>query len=225
MQPVIVVNMKVYPNSIGKRALDIARSAEKVSEETGVRVVLCPPHTELYRVSSSTSAPCWAQSADAVELGAHTGAVPLEAALEAGAKGVLLNHSEKPLRIWELAYLAEKAKVLKLETCVCANSLQSVSACIGVKPSYIAYEPPELIGGDMSVTKAKPDIVQEAVNLVRSKDPDIAVLCGAGVKKAEDVSKAIELGTVGVLVASGVVASRDPYTKLMELAGGATKPL
>jgi len=215
--------MKVYPSSIGKKALDIAKGAEKVSEETGVRVVLCPPHTELYRISSSTSVDCWAQSADAVELGAYTGAIPLEAIMEAGARGVLLNHSEKPLKVWELAYLAEKARSLSLETCVCASSLQAVSACIGVKPSYIAYEPPELIGGDISVTEAKPEVVKKAVDLVNSRDSSIAVLCGAGVKKAEDVSKAIELGTIGVLVASGVVASNDPYAKLMELASGATK--
>ncbi len=223
MQPIIVVNMKVYPSSIGKRAVEVARSAEKISEETGVRIVMCPPHTELYRISSSTSVVCWAQSADAVELGAHTGSVPLEAIVEAGAKGVLLNHSERPLRIWELAYLAEKAKALRLETCVCASSIQAVSACMGVKPTYIAYEPPELIGGDVSVTKAKPEVIEKAVRLVKSREPDVAVLCGAGVKRAEDVSRAIELGTVGVLVSSGVVASKDPHAKLIELASGAMK--
>ncbi len=44
------------------------------------------------------------------------------------------------------------------------------------------------------------------------------ILCGAGVTTAEDVSKALELGSEGVLVASGVVKSKDPRTVLQSMA-------
>src|SRR5207249_2583805 len=72
-------------------------------------------------------------------------------------------------------------------------------------PEYVAIEPPELIGGDVSVTRAKPEVVSGAVARIRKVNPRVEVLCGAGVRTAKDVARAIELGTVGVLLASGVV--------------------
>ena len=87
-------------------------------------------------------------------------------------------------------------------------------------PDFIAVEPPELIGGDISVTSANPRIVSDTVDTVKSVDPKVKVLCGAGVKTGEDVRKAIELGAEGVLLASGVVKSNDPKKTLMDLVSG-----
>jgi triosephosphate isomerase len=81
----------------------------------------------------------------------------------------------------------------------------------------IAVEPPELIGGDTSVTSADPEIVSGTANLVKSVNPDVRVLCGAGVKNGEDVAMAIQLGTEGVLLASGVTKANDPQGILADL--------
>jgi triosephosphate isomerase len=89
-----------------------------------------------------------------------------------------------------------------------------------VNPDFVAVEPPELIGGDISVTTADPEIVQSTVNAIKSINPKVKVLCGAGVKNGEDVAKAIELGTQGVLLASGVVKAKNPKDVLLNLAGG-----
>jgi triosephosphate isomerase len=42
----------------------------------------------------------------------------------------------------------------------------------------------------------------------------MTILCGAGISTAEDVSIALKLGTQGVLVASGIVKAKDPYSVL-----------
>ena len=57
-------------------------------------------------------------------------------------------------------------------------------------------EPPELIGGDASVTSADPGIIRDTVRLVKDIDTEIMVLCGAGVKTGEDVSAALRLPKV-----------------------------
>jgi len=62
--------------------------------------------------------------------------------------------------------------------------------------------------------------VAGTVEKVREVNPNVTVLCGAGVKNGEDVRKAIELGTEGVLLASGVVKAEDPRSALMDLADG-----
>jgi len=51
-------------------------------------------------------------------------------------------------------------------------------------------------------------------------NPRVEVLCGAGVKTGKDVARAIELGTSGVLLASGVVLAKDPAKALLDLAKG-----
>ncbi len=77
-------------------------------------------------------------------------------------------------------------------------------------------EPPDLIGGDVSVSKAEPRIIEESVRLVGENK----LLVGAGVKNSEDVKIALSLGACGVLLASGVVKAEDPYSVLMDLVSG-----
>ena len=63
-------------------------------------------------------------------------------------------------------------------------------------------------------------MIKESVDLVRKANPNVKVLCGAGVNKAEDVSIALKLGTRGVLLASAVVKSADPEKAIREIAEG-----
>ena len=53
----------------------------------------------------------------------------------------------------------------------------------GLGPTFIAVEPPELIGGEISVTTADPAIVSETVDAVRGINPNVRVLCGAGERR------------------------------------------
>ncbi|MDP6156110.1 MAG: triose-phosphate isomerase, partial [Candidatus Thermoplasmatota archaeon] len=55
------------------------------------------------------------------------------------------------------------------------------------------------------------------VDSIRKIAPEVRVLTGAGVKNGEDVAMAVELGTCGVLLASGVVKSKDPLKTLYDL--------
>jgi triosephosphate isomerase len=59
--------------------------------------------------------------------------------------------------------------------------------------------------------------------LVKDINPDIMVLCGAGVKTGDDVSAALRLGAEGVLLASGVTKAADPAAVLQDLLDGARR--
>ncbi len=84
----------------------------------------------------------------------------------------------------------------------------------------MAVEPPELIGSGIPVSKADPEVVSGSVEAVRQVNPDVKVLCGAGISKGEDLISALELGSVGVLLASGVVKAKDPKAALYDLVSG-----
>jgi triosephosphate isomerase len=58
------------------------------------------------------------------------------------------------------------------------------------------------------------------VRAIQTVGKDVGVLCGAGVKNGRDVAKAVELGAVGVLLASGVVKAKDKRAVLMDLVSG-----
>lgn len=217
---VIVVNFKTYPESSGAKAIALARVCESVADETGVTIVVAPPMPDLAAVVAAVTIPVFSQHADDLKPGSTTGHVSLENIVASGAKGTLLNHSERRLRISEISSLVGKARRDGLSTVVCTNNLSVTRACASVEPDFVAIEPPELIGGDVSVTAANPEIVGESVRVAKKVSPGVKVLCGAGVKTGEDVAKAIELGTNGVLLASGVVKASDPKRVLLDLAAG-----
>ena len=104
----------------------------------------------------------------------------------------------------------------KLISVVCAESIEKVQEVAAFKPDYIAIQLPELIGSGIPVSKADPD-GPNPVKAVQAIDPSIIVLCGAGISKGEDVKAALELGTSGVLLASGVVKAKDPKKALLDL--------
>ncbi len=86
--PILIINMKVYTEVLGKRSLELAKVAEAVSKELGVSIAIAPPITELRLVAENVGIPVYAQGADPVEPGgARTGHVPLEFIKEAGASG------------------------------------------------------------------------------------------------------------------------------------------
>ena len=87
-----------------------------------------------------------------------------------------------------------------------------------LNPDFIAVEPPELIGSGIPVSKANPEIVVNTVNAVRSVTAKTIVLCGAGISSGDDVRKALQLGTKGVLVASAIVKNETPENILIDFA-------
>lgn len=207
--PLILINFKAYRESSGERAVALAKVAERVSSDTGVAIGVAPQLTDIYAVASQVDIPVFSQHADAVDPGSHTGHVTLEAVRDAGAVGTLLNHSERRIRADQVDYLVKKTKKLGLISVVCTNTPEVTAAMAALSPDMVAIEPPELIGTGIPVSKAKPEVVLGSVELVRKVNPDVRVLCGAGITTGEDVVAALNLGTVGVLLASGVVKARD----------------
>lgn len=214
--PAIIVNFKTYQSATGQKALELAQIHQKVADETGVSFALCVQTVDVYRISQEVSIPVFAQHIDPVEFGSHTGHNLPEAIKEAGAYGTLLNHAEHQLDFDNLVNAINRAKEVGLFTIVCANTPDMAAKIAQTNADLIAVEPPELIGGDVSVSKAQPEIITQAVEKAGGEK----LLVGAGVKTGEDVKKAIELGARGVLLASGVTKATDPEAVLRDLANG-----
>jgi len=216
--PLIVVNLKAYEEALGPKALVLAKACAHVADQTGASIAIAPTAPDLGLIARDVRIPVLAQHVDAMEPGSRTGWLPPEAALAAGAVGTLLNHSERKVPYRDLELVVPRCRKLGLEVVCCADDLAEAAAVAKLSPDFVAIEPPELIGGDVSVTTAKPDVVSSAVARIHATNARVKVLCGAGVKTGRDVRLAIELGTVGVLLASGVVRAKDPKKALFDLA-------
>ncbi len=220
--PLILVNLKTYTEGTGKKALELAERAEKVSSETDVCIGLAPQYTDILRLARAVSLPIFAQHIDSIEPGSFTGHVLPEAVKEAGATGTLINHSERRLKLAEIDAVIRRTKQIDLASVVCTNNANVSASAAALRPDFIAIEPPELIGTGIPVSKAKPEIVTKTVELVRQVNSEVTILCGAGITKGDDVAAALELGTTGVLVASGIVKAKETYEMLLEFARAAT---
>jgi triosephosphate isomerase len=176
--------------------------------------------TDIFPIANKVSFPILGQHIDPIGYGSNTGWILPEAIKTAGAKGTLINHSEHQVPLSTIDKCIKRAKEIGLETVVCTNNIATSQKVAFFSPDFIAIEPPELIGGDISVTSANPDIVKGTVQKVKKINPQVKVLCGAGVKRGDDIRRALELGVDGVLLASGVTKAKDIKETLGDLICG-----
>jgi triosephosphate isomerase len=204
------VNFKTYIESTGKRGVELAKIADQISRDSGVTIAVAPQFTDLKTVTEAVEIPVFSQHIDPIKPGAYTGHVLAEAVKASGASATLLNHSEKRIKISEIEEVLSLARVSDLATLVCTDTPGVSAAVASLNPDMIAIEPPDLIGTGVAISKARPDLITNAIKRIRSVNSSVDILCGAGVSTAEDVGKALELGTRGVLVSSSVVKGTNP---------------
>lgn len=216
MKPLILINFKTYPEAAGKKALSLAR---KIAAVKGAKyhLAIAPPALALKEITQKTRLNVFAQYVDADNYGAHTGEILPAELKKLGARGALINHSEHRLPLKLIKKTKAACKKQHLLTIICASSLSEVKSMAKLHPDYLAYEPKELIGGEVSVTKAQPKIIMEAVKLVKKISPRTKLLCGAGVHSSSDLKQALLLGAEGVLIAHAVVKAKDPKRFLEEM--------
>ncbi len=219
--PVIFINFKTYKESTGKNAIDLAKKAEEVSRQYGVSIVLVVQAIDLHEIANVVRIPVFAQHIDPVVYGSFTGRILPEAVKDAGAIGTVLNHAENKRDNDFLQKAISRAKEVGLNVMVCAESIERAKqiASFAQKPDLIAVEPPELIGGNISVSTAQPGLISNSVNAIHSIS-NIPVIVGAGIKNSDDVRKSIELGSAGVFVASGIIKVQDSRKAIEDLASG-----
>lgn len=216
----IFVNFKTYEEGTGQKAVDLAKILEEVARETQIKIIPVVQAGDVKEIGSATTLEIWVQKIDAVEFGAHTGAVLPESVSEDGAAGTFLNHSEAKFGTFEeLSKAFDRAKDVGLKTLVFAETLEELRNACSLGPTYVAYESPELIGSTTtSIVEEGSEVIKEAYQI--SKKAGIPLIVGAGVHNRSEVKKSLELGAVGIAVATDIVKAADPKKELLDLGEG-----
>ena len=216
----IFVNFKTYEAGTGANAVELARILEEVASDVHIKLIPVVQAPDILEIVQNVKLEVWSQHIDPIDYGAHTGAILPESIKEDGAVGTFLNHSEHKFEDFsELEKAHKRAQELELKTLIFAADLSELKKVVNLKPTFVAYEPPELVGSKTaSVAKAQPEIISKAVEIARQHDLPLVV--GAGIKSQEDIRKSLELGAVGFAVASDIVAAEKPKERILELVGG-----
>ena len=199
----------------GDAVLEYAKAADAAAKEHDVDVLFVAPYTDIRRVRENTDRLIvLAPHMDAIKPGRGIADVLPEALKAAGAQGVVLNHSEKPVTLNILRKTIDRAKELDLLTFVCADTVAEAQAIAQLHPDILNPEPTELIGSG-TVTDMR--YVKEVIRAVKSINPSILVEQAAGITTAQQVYEFIMAGSEAAGSASGILTSANPYALLNDM--------
>jgi triosephosphate isomerase (TIM) len=216
----IIINCKNYLEIAGERIFQLAEIAQDISEKYKIEIMIAPPQNSLFYLSQFIKLPLICQHIDNEKIGPTTGYIIPELARSYGASGSLINHSEHRLDHASIQNIIERLRQLNMLSIVCASTSREVGELARFNPEMIAIEPPELIGTGKAVSKVNPSIITESVKEARIYSKNIKVICGAGIVDQTDIQSAINLGSEGILLASGLIKSESWKDKLIELSEG-----
>ena len=212
-----IINCKNYEEISGDKIKKFIKIAEQVSKKYKIKIAISPPQ-HLIGLVANSSIPILAQHIDDSKIGSTTGYIIPELLKKSKVKGSLINHSEHRISSKEIEKLVLKLKELKMISIVCVKDVAEVKKYLKINPDFIAIEPPELIGSGKAISTEKPDLIQKAAKIVNDSKNKTKLLCGAGIVSGEDVAKSIELGSKGILVASGIVKAKNWNKIISEFA-------
>ncbi len=218
MKRPLIINFKNYEEVSADKAIKLAELAHMVAEKLKIEIVVAPPQPVLALIAKNIQIPVICQHVDNEKMGPSTGFIVPEIAKSYGVVGSLINHSEHRMEMSSIASLVERMRKLGMTSIVCAQEPHEVVEISTLQPDFIAIEPPELIGSGRAVSKENPAIITKSVQGATGSHS--SVICGAGITDKDDVVKAMELGSQGILVASSIVKANSWEKKITELASG-----
>ena len=209
----IFLNFKIYQETSGDNTLKLCRLIRRLADQ---RVIPCLQAVDIYRVKAVLpDLEVWGQHADPVGYGKFTGCQAPISLMMNGAGGVLLNHAEHQLSLETIKATVALCRESKIRVMIITDTLELIQKINPLKPDYIGFEDPQLIGGPIAMIDAHFDLIKQAA--VGAKAP---LIVGGGIRTTNHVRKSLLAGGKGVLVASEFAKSADPGQTLQELILG-----
>jgi triosephosphate isomerase (TIM) len=216
----LIINFKNYLEVSAHDTIRLAKVAEQIADILQIEIVIAPPQPSLSAVIQNVKLPVICQHVDDSQVGSTTGFFVPEIANSYGAVGSIINHTEHRLTTNTIGNIVERLDRLKMLSIVCAQTAQEVEELADLSPSFIAIEPPELVGSGKAVSKVNPLIITDSLQALAKNSTSTKMICGAGITDKSDVVSALELGADGILVASSVIKAKNWSEKLLDLASG-----
>jgi triosephosphate isomerase len=212
--PFFEIGVKNY--LFGDAVFELAQAADRSAIEFDVSVLFIAPYVDIRRIAEHTEKLIvLAPYMDVIRPGRGLADILPEAIHAAGASGVVVNHSERPMSIGAVSATLARAKELDLLTFACADTIAETRALAQLGPDILNPEPSAKIGSSGGGVDL--DFMRESVAAVRAIDPRILVEQAAGITTPDEVYRYIRAGADGVGVASGIAKSPIPQHTVREM--------
>lgn len=199
----------------GDAVFEYAKAVDAAAIKYDIDAIFIAPYTEIRRIAEHARRLfVFAPYMDTLRPGRGMADVLPEAILAAGAKGVLLNHCERPMTLSQIKATIDRANELGLITFACADSIAETKAIAQFRPDIINPEPSELIGTNQASDMG---YVVETLKVVKDLYPDILVEQAAGITTGKQIYDFIMAGNDAAGSASGILKSPDPFKLLDEM--------
>ncbi|HBR03699.1 MAG TPA: triose-phosphate isomerase [Ruminiclostridium sp.] len=201
----------------GDKVLEYAKAADAAAQKYDIDVLFITPAVEIRRIAENTkNLIVLAPYMDTLRPGRGMADILPEALKAAGAKGVVVNHCEKPMSLPAIKATIDRAKELDFLVFACADTIAEAKAIAQLHPDIINPEPSELIGGtDGGVSDM--GYVMESIKVIKAIYPDIMVEQAAGITNGQQVYDFIMAGSEAAGAASGIMNAKDPLAMIDEM--------
>ena len=200
----------------GDTVLEYAKAADKAAEKYDIDVLFITPAVEIRRVVENTKhLIVLAPYMDTLRPGRGMADILPEALKAAGAKGVVINHCEKPMSLPQMKKTIDRARELDFLVFACADTLEEAKAIAQLHPDIINPEPSAIIGGGNGVSPM--DYVKDSIKVIKDIYPDILVEQAAGITNGQQVYDFIMAGSEAAGAASGIMNAKDPIAMIDEM--------
>ena len=200
----------------GDTVLEYAKAADAAAEKYDIDVLFITPCTEIRRVVENTKhLIVLAPYMDTLRPGRGMADILPEGLKAAGAKGVFINHCEKPMSLPAMKATIDRARELDFLVFACADTVDEAKAIAQLHPDILNPEPSELIGGTGGVSDM--GYVKEMLREIKAIDPNIMVEQAAGITNGQQVYDFIMAGSEAAGAASGIMNAKDPIAMIDEM--------
>jgi len=211
----IFLSLKTYKQATADNAISLCKKIKQVIKQTKVPIIPAAQPFDLQNIKQQTNIEVWAQHLDPIDPDRHFGWLSPFSAKQAGASGCIINHAEHEIDFDTIKKTVAKCKQYDLKTLVITDTFELAQKVDVLKPDYLAFERPDLIGGKIAMIEAEATNIKKVINMASAP-----VIIGAGIGTGEHVKKTIALGGAGVILASAVVKAEDQQAALLDLASG-----
>lgn len=252
LRPLVVGNWKMHGLSRSLAEAEAVAAALE-ADATPARVVICPPATLIERMSRAlggSPVEVGGQDLHAESAGAYTGDICAEMLVDAGARWVIIGHSERRSAYRETdAVVAGKVEAAcraglfpivcvgesleqrcagLAETVVTAQSTESLPLALAEQTFAVAYEPIWAIGSGRTPTVAEIVEVHGAIRaaLIRrlgEAGASAPILYGGSVTP-ENARTILRVDEVGGVLVGGASLKADSFLAIIRAAGDAAEP-
>ncbi len=216
--PLFILNFKTFNEVNGENGLNLAKIAEKVMEELGVSIAVCPPIPFLAKYTECLNLPIFSQKLDNLSEGNTTGMISVETIKAAAVSGTLVNHNENKMILADLEKVIRDARTHRLFTVVCANNEAACAAVAKFDPHAVAFMPADFEDTGISATPSHSELLKDIIKRIKLENPKVAPFCGAGIYGPNDIKIALKLGIEGFLLSDVYVKAKNPYDVLYNLS-------